>query len=66
VTHTRIYFTIAGGHVHTEWFSAPKQGLTHGRNGDLVYTLREWETMRPVFEKFPEVFELIDKAKFVA
>jgi hypothetical protein len=60
VTHTRIYFALAGGHVHTEWFSAPSQHVTHWKNGDLIFTAGEWADMRPAFERYPELFELVD------
>lgn len=63
MTHTRIHFTIRGGHVHTEFYSAGAANLTHGKNGDLTFTLAEWATLLPTFERFSEVFELIDDDK---
>lgn len=49
MTHTRIHWRILGGHVHTDWFSGKASGLPHGKNGDLIFTLAEWETLKPIF-----------------
>jgi hypothetical protein len=61
MTHTRIYFIVAGGHVHTDWWSGPMREATHGSNKGLTFTLGEWETVRSALETFPDIFELIDR-----
>ena len=61
--HSKIYFEMKGDHVHTEWFTASKANMQHGCNGVLIFRLREWTELQPVFQKFPEVFELMKREK---
>ncbi|HVI07012.1 MAG TPA: hypothetical protein VND65_01835 [Candidatus Binatia bacterium] len=46
--HIRIRYSVRGGHVHTTWFSGKTQDTTHGKNGELVFTLAEWYTLQSV------------------
>lgn len=48
--HIRIRFAVRGGHVHTEWFSGKTALTTHGKNGELVFTLEEWATFQTIVQ----------------
>lgn len=41
----RLRYWLAGGHVHVRVFSGKARNMTHGKNGDLVFTFEEW----PIF-----------------
>jgi hypothetical protein len=55
VTHTRIQYKIMGGHVHASFFSGTARDTVHGKNGDLVFTLDEWETFRKLLAHLPDI-----------
>jgi hypothetical protein len=61
--HTRMFWQNAGAHVKVEFFSAPKATMQHARNGELVFSLREWAELKAVFAKHPDVFELLEGAR---
>jgi hypothetical protein len=42
MTHFRLRYEKRGSHVHARMFSAPREDLTHGKNGDLCFTAEEW------------------------
>jgi hypothetical protein len=62
--HTRIYYVKRGEHIHAEFYSAGSPELTHAKNGDLCFSLKEWASLVTVFEKFPDGFTLIDRDSF--
>lgn len=55
--HLRIRYRVAGGHVHCRVFSGKASNMTHGKNGDLVFDVQEWETVKPALELIAEVIE---------
>lgn len=63
MTHTRISFKKLGGHVHTDWWSGKAVNWIHGCNGQLVFTLEEWATIKPLLEAYTKVFEFVDEGK---
>jgi len=42
MTSLRVYYKILGGHVHCRVFSGKAPDLTHGKNGDLTFSVEEW------------------------
>ena len=56
----RVYYKIIGGHVHCRVFSGPDIHLTHGKNGDLVFSVKEWES--GVKEKLQRVADVREEA----
>ena len=49
-THFRLRWIKRGGHVHVRMFSAGRENLTHGKNGDLVFLPHEWEAFLRCFQ----------------
>lgn len=47
----RVRWKKFGGHVHTRVFTAPGQGLTFAKCGDLIFTEEEWPEAKRVFEE---------------
>jgi hypothetical protein len=48
--HVRIHYFVAGGYVHCGHFSAKTEDQTHGKNGDLVFDIREWLEYKRMIE----------------
>jgi hypothetical protein len=46
--HIRIRYAVLGGHVHTSWWSGKTRDTTHGKNGELVFTLDEWALLKEI------------------
>lgn len=51
----RLYYQTLGGHVHVRVFSGKSKELTHGKNGDLVFSVEEWPVMYAKFTSIAEV-----------
>lgn len=58
MTHFRIRYKIQGGHVHIRFFAGAGQNLTHGKCGDLVMTLDEFQDLLSVSS-----FEFVEEDK---
>jgi hypothetical protein len=41
----RIYFSVAGGHTHTRWFSGATPRGVLGKRGELSLPSDEWEAL---------------------
>lgn len=56
--HLRIRFVKAGGHVHCQVSSATRKDVTHAVNGNLVFSLKEWD--QAVWDSFLSIAEVVD------
>jgi hypothetical protein len=55
IMHLRLYYRQLGGHVHCRLFSAPQKGVTHAKNGDLVFDEVEWPAVCEAFSRIADV-----------
>lgn len=51
MTHFRIHYEPAGGHVHMKVFAGKSSNMTHGKCGDLCMTMEEFEDFRRWFQR---------------
>lgn len=56
----RLYFLTLGGHVHVRVFSGKSKELTHGKNGDLVFSVEEWPAM---YAKLTSIAEVLPETR---
>lgn len=42
----RIRYEVRGGHVHCRMFTAKARDLTFAKNGELVFSVEEWASVR--------------------
>ena len=50
MTHFRLRYKQAGGHVHCRLFAGPQRNLTHGKCGDVTMTDDEFADFRNLVE----------------
>lgn len=55
--HLRIYYMKQGGHIHCRVFSAKAKNFTHAKNGTLVFSEEEWQTVFDMLSPFAEMIE---------
>jgi hypothetical protein len=51
----RLRYQLLGGHVHCRLFTAPRREGTFAKAGDLVFSVREWPTVRTALELVIEI-----------
>ena len=52
MTHFRVRWVRKGGLVHARVLSARTAKVTHGKNGDLSFTEREWTAFIRCFRSY--------------
>lgn len=50
MTHFTLRYAEIGRHVSAHLFSGPNETETHAKNGDLVFTLEEWQSFLRCFQ----------------
>jgi hypothetical protein len=49
-SHFRFRYTVGGGHVHIRLFAGKAENQTHGKCGDLVMSIAEFDDFRLMLE----------------
>ena len=51
----RLRFRQIGGHIHCRLFTAPRQGTTFAKCGDVIFSVLEWPAVRSALADVIEV-----------
>ena len=61
MTSLRVYYKVLGGHVHCRVFSGKAPDLTHAKNGDLAFSVEEWNA-GGVYDALSRIAEVLEEA----